>query len=263
MQNRIPSLYLILMLISLGLGLTASSQQWRLLQAKEYSVYYPENLRDKIPEYNQIFGKGAQIVRDFFGSSFQKPFEIRIYPSRHALDSAWSSEWGMPGFTSECWMVASGTADKLDLLSPAVWKTEACEHVYSDSLATLCLFTHEMVHVFHGQRNASPDFSDISGLDWFVEGLATYASGQCDEKRMKEVKMLVESGKAPADLASFWTGKYKYGLSGSMLMYLDAHFGRDKLISILPFNHLEQVLGALKVSEGALVEGWKSYMLTR
>jgi hypothetical protein len=263
MNNRIPSLKLMLLLISLGFGLTASSQQWRLLQAKEYSVYYPENLTDKIPEYNQIFDKGTQIVKDFFGSSFQKPFEIRIYSSRHTLDSAWSSEWGMPGFTSECWMVASGTADKLDILSPAVWNTEACEHVYSDSLATLRLFTHEMVHVFHGQLNASPDFSDITGLDWFVEGLATFASGQCEAKRMEEVKALIQKGMAPADLASFWTGKNKYGLSGSMLMYLDAHFGRDRLISLLPFNRLEHLLGALKVSEGALVEGWKSYMLTR
>ena len=251
-----------LLLVALFIGLTAFPQPWHALEEKEYTVHYPGNQSGWITEYNAIFSKGVISVGAFFGRSLQKPFEIWIYPDRHALDSAWSSEWGMPGFKSECWMVASGTADKLDILSPIAWKADACEHVYSDTLSTQRLITHEMVHVFHGQMNASPDFSDITGLDWFVEGLATYASGQCDEKRMMEVMALVQSGKAPTNLAAFWTGKQKYGLSGSIVMYIDNHFGRAKLISLLPFNRLEQVLGALKMSEGELVEGWKVYMLS-
>ncbi|MFZ4520792.1 MAG: hypothetical protein ACOYNC_03750 [Bacteroidales bacterium] len=50
---------------------------------------------------------------------------------------------------------------------------ESCEHVYSEKLKTQQIITHELVNVYHGQLNAGPDFSDVSGIDWFVEGLAT------------------------------------------------------------------------------------------
>lgn len=62
------------------------------------------------------------------------------------------------------------------------------------------LITHELVHVYHGQLNASPDFSNVEGIDWFVEGLATYASGQCDSLRISEIKKAISGNKIPNGL---------------------------------------------------------------
>jgi hypothetical protein len=127
----------------------------------------------------------------------------------------------MPEFKSECQMVASGIATKLDVISPKMWDTEACEHYYSDNQKTQRLITHELVHVYHGQWNQSPDFSNVEGIDWFVEGLATYASGQCDEQRIADVKKAITENKVPSSLDNFWTGKNKYGLSGSVVQFID------------------------------------------
>ena len=92
-------------------------------------------------------------------------------------------------------MVASGVASKLDMLSPLQWAKESCEHDYADKLKTQQIIAHELVHVFHGQLNVSPDFSDVTNLDWFVEGLATYASGQLDKVRTKPQTHLIISGR--------------------------------------------------------------------
>lgn len=84
-------------------------------------------------------------------------------------------------------MVASGIATKLDMISPKMWDKESCEHQYAETKKHNSSL-HELVHVYHGQLNASPDFSNVEGIDWFVEGLATYASGQCDSLRIAEIK---------------------------------------------------------------------------
>ena len=107
----------------------------------------------------------------------------------------------MPSFKSECWMVASGIAGKLDMISPKMWDKEACEHSYSETEKVQQLITHELVHVYHAQLNNSPDFSDTEAIDWFVEGLATYASGQCDSSRIKEIKKAIAENKIPGTLA--------------------------------------------------------------
>ena len=125
-------------------------------------------------------------------------------------------------------MVASGVAGRMDLLSPAIWHREACEHRYEDKEETRKLITHELFHVFHGQHHASPDFSASEGIDWFVEGLATYASGQYDDKRQSEVLEALKSGKVPAGLEGFWKGPLRYGQSASLLHYLDQKYGRQE-----------------------------------
>jgi hypothetical protein len=108
--------------------------------------------------------------------------------------------------------------------------------------------------------NASPDFSDVSGMDWFVEGLATYASGQLDAERIGEVKNAIAKNEIPGGLDNFWTGKLKYGLSGSVVMYIDKKFGREKLKQLLPFNKKDQILNSLGITESELINGWKDYI---
>ena len=65
------------------------------------------------------------------------------------------------------------------------------------------------MHVYHAQLNSSPDFSDTEGIDWFVEGLATYTSGQCGSSRIKEIKKAIAENKIPETLDSFWKGNLK------------------------------------------------------
>jgi hypothetical protein len=101
----------------------------------------------------------------------------------------------------------------------------------------------------------------MEGLDWFVEGLATYASGQCDSLRILEVKSAISENKIPNGLNDFWTGKLRYGLSASVVMFLDKKYGRAKLIELLPFNKKADVLSALKTTEPELLVEWKKYIL--
>jgi hypothetical protein len=177
------------------------------------------------------------------------------------LDKQWQKDWNMPDFKSACWMVASGVATKLDAISPARWDTEACEHSYSNKLKTQQLITHELFHVYHGQFNKSPDFGDVENIDWLVEGLATYASGQCDKERMDEVKKALAENKIPSSLNKFWSGSLKYGLSGSVVMFIDQRFGRTKLMGLLRFNKKAEVLSALQITEEKLLVDWKIYIV--
>jgi hypothetical protein len=157
-------------------------------------------------------------------------------------------------------MVASGVALQLDMLTPAQWDAESCEHSYTDKVKTQQLITHELVHVYHGQKNVSPDFSDTEGIDWFVEGLATYASGQCDISRLQEVKNAVLNNSIPSNLDNFWKGKLKYGLSGSVILFIDETYGRAKLLELIPFNKKTEILAALNTSEQELIDKWKVFI---
>jgi len=102
------------------------------------------------------------------------------------------------------------------------------------------------VHVFHAQLSSSPDFSDTEGIDWFVEGLATYASGQLDSLRLKEIKNAIIENNVPASLDSFWTGNFRYGLSGSIVLFIEHKWGRNTLRKLLVFNKKPAILSTLK-----------------
>lgn len=256
MRPRLLSFILFMFLI----GREAHSQSWSMEKHSTYQLFYTPLDRDNIKDYNLLIEKGIQSTRDFFNGSFKIQFDIRVHPHRHSLDSTWQKDWKMPDFKSECWMVASGVANKLDVISPKRWDKEACEHVYSDGVKTQQLITHELVHVYHGQLNASPDFSNVEGIDWFVEGLATHASGQCDSRRIDEIKKAIAANKIPAGLDNFWTGNLKYGLSGSMVMFIDHHYGRTKLKELLPFSKKSEILSALHTTETDLLKNWREYI---
>jgi len=251
-----PAAFILLVLI----GWKTSDKIWITENHNGYNLLYTASDSIHAKEYNQWVESGIIAVETFFNSSYTKNFDVYVHPNRHSLDSTWQKDWNMPGFKSECWMVASGIATKLDILSPRMWDKEACEHKYSDQIKTQNLITHELVHVYHGQLNASPDFSNTEGIDWFVEGLATYASGQCDSLRIAEVRKAIAENKIPSSLDEFWTGKLRYGLSGSVVMYIDYKYGRAKLIDLLPFNKKQEILSALNTTEMDLIAGWKSYV---
>lgn len=233
---------------------------WIVEKHEGYQLLYTDADKENKNEYLIYINNGIKSVKATFKNPFKETFEIYIHPNRTSLDTQWQNDWKLPEFKSQCWMVASGVSKKLDLLSPKIWDQQACEHTYTDKTHTQRLITHELIHVYHGQFNASPDFSDVSGLDWFVEGLATYASGQCDSKRMSEVKEAVLNNTIPDTLDKFWTGTLKYGLSGSVVMFIAHKYGNDKLNALLNFNRKSQLLKALDTTEADLLKEWKAYM---
>ena len=237
------------------------SNGWEKLPTQSYDIFYKPSDRASVPSVQSKLATGTARARAFVGQPFRNHFEIYVHPGRQSLDSTWQHNWNMPDFHSACWMVASGVGTRLDLLSPAIWKTASCEHDGDNQQETEQLITHELVHVFHGQHNPSPDFSEVQGLDWFVEGLATYASGQCDTKRIQEVKAAIEKQRIPAQLEAFWTGSLRYGLSGSMVMYLDETYGRSVLLQLLMVSTQADLLKKLHVSETELLAGWKQFMV--
>ncbi|MGZ8511351.1 MAG: peptidase MA family metallohydrolase [Chitinophagaceae bacterium] len=243
--------------VSILLSWKAISDNWITEKQKGYKIFYTSIDKQNKREYLKLVKNGIESVTAFFSNPFNNEFNVVVHPNRQSLDSTWQRDWQMPEFKSECWMVASGTASKLDMISPKFWDHESCEHNYTNTIKTQQLITHELVHVYHGQYNLSPDFSDVTGIDWFVEGLATYASGQYDSSRMAEVKSAIAENRVSTSLDKFWTGKLKYGLSGSVVKYIDDKYGRAKLIELLKYNKLSDLLSSLSTTESALLNEWK------
>ena len=248
-------------ILFLGCFINAGAQVWQNNKSGRLSIKYTEADRAEIKKLEGFLSNGSKAIKKFFGKKFPKSFEVYVFPDRKSLTEAWRKDWNAPDFESQCWMVASGTAAKLTMLSPRTWKQEACEHNPDDAAATQLVITHELVHVFHGQHNPNPNFDGMDDVGWFVEGLATYASGQLDGAKTKGAREAVEQGKAPAELEKFWSGKYRYGISGSIVKYIDAKFGRRTLLKMLKGTNEKELLGTLNLSEAELLAGWKDYVL--
>jgi hypothetical protein len=235
------------LLLNLLFGMTA------ILPAQEWKNYPSDSLK-----IIYIREQSKSRIETFFGMGFRYKFFVRIHGSRSSFENQLAEDWHEPGFKSECWMVAAGSAPGMDLLSPATWDTAACEHKSTDTATVRKLIQHELVHVYHGQWNKSPDFSETSGLDWFVEGLATYVSGQLDSSRRKQVLDLIRQGKVPVSLDQFWTGNARYGLSGAMTEYIDRTYGRQLFLELLPLTTKDEVLDKLNIKEDHLIKDFIS-----
>jgi hypothetical protein len=231
---------------------------WKVKRNKDFDIYYTAADGKRKKEYDAFIRNGTRTTQSFFTSHYLERFEVYIHPDRRSLDRTWQKEWKMPEFRSECWMVASGVAKRLDLLSPRVWDTQACEHQSSGKAETQRIITHELVHVFHAQRNPDPDFSDVSGIDWLVEGLATYVSGQLDSARIQQVREAVAKNEIPVSLDEFWTGKIKYGLSGSAVAFIEKKYGRSMLLTLMKSSTLQQVMQSLQTTEQVFIAEWKA-----
>lgn len=234
---------------------------WLHQKQRGFTIYYQASDRPNIHAYNLMVKEGMKKVKAFFSSDYKTEFNVYVHPDRHSLDSTWQHNFKMPDFKSECWMVASGIADKLDMISPKQWRLQSCEHDDSNKEETLNLITHELVHVFHAQHNRSRDFSESENLDWFAEGLATYVSGQLTKEKLDQVKKAVKEDQTPSSLDDFWKGKMRYQLSGSTILFIDKTYGRKKLMELLPFTKKSEVLAALHCSEKKFVHDWEAFLL--
>ncbi|MFZ6000714.1 MAG: hypothetical protein ACOYW3_09405 [Bacteroidota bacterium] len=244
-----------------GLAIAQQKTEWSSVAAKTYTVHYTQEDKAILTSITANISEGKKAIETFFGHAFIKPVNVFVFPHRDQLDAQWQKDWGAPDFKSECWMVASGVAHRLDLLSPNVWGKEACEHNLSDVQAVQQLVVHEMVHVFHGQHNPVPDFTGLDDLAWLIEGVATYASGQLDETRLASVRKLIQDGKSPISLAKFWSGKDKYGLAGSLVKFVDQRVGREELFTLLRETKQDAVLKRLNLTEAQLIDEWKAFVM--
>jgi hypothetical protein len=226
-----------------------------------YSLDYASVDEPIAPMIDRAVRDGMDAIRSFFGMPFRDPVEIRILPDRDAFNQSFPTGWGMN--QTECWMVAVGAKTTLWVLTPLVWKEQACEHDPADTLHIRNLIAHELVHAFHGQYSSAEDFAGMEPLAWFVEGLAVYVSGQLDEGRLAPAREAVEKGEAPEKLADAWSGKYRYGVCGSLVQYLDVTYGRDAIVKMLEATTREQILDGLGVTETELLDAWRTWVTAK
>jgi len=235
----------------------ADSSGWKIIDKKDYRLYYTPADQKMAEQAEGYLRSGIRQISTQFNHSFQNKFDVYLFPNRSSLNKQWQKDWGDSTFQTQCWMVASGVAYRLDVLSPTSWTKEACDHNANDTTEIRQVIWHELVHVFHGQYNADHTFSYIEKLDWLVEGIATYLSGQLNEKRLQRVKQLIADNKTPATLDDFWKGNEKYGLSGSIVAYIDKTYGRKKLFELLSVTNKQAALQSCGVTEVELINNWK------
>jgi len=203
--------------------------------------------------------QGRADVEAFFGEPFTEPVQILLLPDRAAFTGSFPAEWGMT--QTQCWMVAAGVADTLHLLSPRAWADEACEHDANDERHVQGIVTHELAHCFHMQRNPTRDGTGLEPMGWFVEGLAVYVSGQLEEGHQLPARDAVEKGVEPKQLVDGWSGPYRYGVSGSLVQYVDLTWGREVLRDLLAVTSEAELLGVLGVTEEQLLTDWRAFVL--
>ena len=205
-------------------------------------------------EVRDMATASAKQIQLFFGAPFPDPIHFQMVADRAAFDAALPPKLGMGA--TQCWMVGLGTADLMVLLSPDAWAKQACEHDPNDSQAIRQLIAHELIHVYHGQFNATRDFSGIEDLDWFIEGLAVFGSGQLTKDRLDRMQEAVSAGQLPTSLSSIWTGPNRYAFAGSLVRYVDQTWGRAATVRLLKVRSSAEALALLGTTEKSLLAGW-------
>jgi hypothetical protein len=192
------------------------------------------------------------IVEQFFGGTLQ-PYAVEVVPTHAAFEAYAKQRWGVPELP--CFAVAMGTGSTLVLLEPTTWATEACDHANDTPEDVDRVIVHELVHVFHGQQRPSDrELERADEVGWFVEGLATYASGQLTPAREQQVRETAP----PAQLADAWSGKARYAISGTIVRYIDRRYGRAMLLELLPLSKNAEILAKLGLTEAELLAGSSS-----
>lgn len=208
------------------------------------------------PTMLQRIAAGRTEAAAFLGLAYTGTVTVRLHPTAASFGEEWQRLTGAP---PQCWMIASGTAAGVLMLSPRVWSSAACGHDGTDAAYVQGVVTHELVHVLHHQHNADPVRLQ-RGAEWFEEGVAVLASGQLDGAARAAVRQRVQAGFAPATLAEAWSGTpIPYAVGGSLVHYVDAVHGRAALRALLQETTQAGLLVRLGVSEAALLSGWRAF----
>jgi hypothetical protein len=237
------------------------TEAWQTLHESGFTLHYKPVDEPLCRDLLAMIVCGRERVRVFFNKDFAKAVDVFVYPDRDSLTAHWRAAWSMPDLRPELWMVASGSANELSLLSPRVWATEAIEHDFSDKPRTEALLAHELTHVFHAQQLPDQSFDGMDDAGWFVEGLAVHASRQLDLGHLASASEAITVGKAPQELRAAWSGKYKYGICGSLVRYVDQKRGRAKIIEMLRAKTADELLSSIGCSEQELLASWKEWVV--
>ena len=197
-------------------------------------------------------------IQSFFGAPFPDSIHFQMVADRADFDAA-VAKFGLN--PTQCWMVGMGTADLMAVLSPQAWAKQACEHDPKDREGTRLLVTHELIHVYHGQFNPTRDFTGIDDLDWFIEGLAVFGSGQLTKDRLDQMQAAVSAGQVPTSLSKIWTGPNRYAFAGSLVRYVDQTWGRATTVRLLKVRSSAEALTLLGTSEKSLLAGWHASLM--
>jgi hypothetical protein len=212
-------------------------------------------------ELERDVAAGRARVESYFGAPYPRPFRLTVAPDRAALDAHWRELFKDSKLKTECWMVGAGFADELSLLSPTAWPHDACEHDPRDHGAVARLVMHELVHTYHQQVNARlEDDAVAEGVSWFVEGLATFLSGQLEDGHLASAAQAIAAREEPARLVDAWKGKYKYGVSGSLVAFIEHEWGKPMVVRLIAAGSQEEILRALGISEEDLLQRWKRWV---
>jgi hypothetical protein len=90
-----------------------------------------------------------------------------------------------------------------------------------------------------------------------------YVSGQLEQWHRTAARDALKAGKAPTRLADAWSGRYRYGVSGSMVKFVDKRYGREVIKKLLRVVSNEQALKLLKTTERKFLEAWTAYIGTQ
>ena len=112
---------------------------------------------------------------------------------------------------------------------------------------------------FTHRNNAKVE--ELEEIGWFVEGLAAYVSGKLEGRHRTAARTAIESGTAPKRLAKAWSGPHRYGVSGSLVKYIDVTYGRDTVIKMLGAVSQPELLKMIKLTEPELLDAWRTYVI--
>lgn len=154
------------------------------------------------------------------------------------------------------WVVGSCNGDELMMVSPL---NPGSIHTYASLMQVV---VHEFVHIAVSHMRRDKGWTALPR--WLSEGYAQYEAGQINEKIRKSVKSSLTDKTPPTwsqlDTASAMEfGKLNgYGLSVSIVEFLIATYGIDKLVLLIkePEN-IESIYG---LSKSVLEKQWIQYV---
>ena len=218
---------------------------------------------DLVPLVGAAIRDGERLATEFFAAAPLQPFTIAMYPDRSTLTDHWRAAWQAPSFQAPCWLIAAAWAAELDLLSPRAWSRDACGHDGGNQTHIRNVLAHEVVHVLHTQLGQHPSLSSLQDVQWFFEGLAVDVSGMLVVDYAGIVPSRVHAGFAPRTLAEVWSDGANYPLSGSIVRYIDRHFGRAAVRDLLDARTTPTILARLGIDEAALLSAWRTDVATQ
>jgi hypothetical protein len=226
--------------------------------AAPHTLWYATAAPGEVAELDPLLSTGMDLVADALGVPWQRPVTVTITADRAAFDASLPAAWRLA--PTGCELVARGAAEALFVLAPRAWSEQACGHDAADREHVALVLRHELVHALHGQHNPRPDVAGMQELAWFVEGLATFASGQLEQECDTEARRALAAGQAPARLADAWSGEFRRGVCGSLVAYLDAHCGPDTLQPMLGATTQAELLALAGLNEEELLADWAAWV---